>query len=213
MDREAWHAEIHGVTKRQTWLSDWSDLIWFDFLLLFHYCIYFSLILFCPLFVELLVLSYIVFLTLLNYLSVFYCSSLGIFGTIIQNSIVVICYSFISIWLVTGSLLCTSGEVMFPCFFLIPVACVDVCIFVDAITSSILYGVTFITFTCGWGHPGACCDPGLLMQSTKCQGSVAPLGLVGWGKGIMTLWLKPLWSTVLTTVLPLVTTAKEWTYR
>ena len=22
MDREAWHAAIHGVTKRRTWLSD-----------------------------------------------------------------------------------------------------------------------------------------------------------------------------------------------
>ena len=28
MDREAWHAVIHGVTKSRTWLSDWSDLIW-----------------------------------------------------------------------------------------------------------------------------------------------------------------------------------------
>ena len=27
MDREAWHAAIHVVTKSQTWLSDWSDLI------------------------------------------------------------------------------------------------------------------------------------------------------------------------------------------
>ena len=27
MDREAWHAAIHGVAKSQTWLSDWSDLI------------------------------------------------------------------------------------------------------------------------------------------------------------------------------------------
>ena len=24
MDREAWHAAIHGVTKSQTWLSDWT---------------------------------------------------------------------------------------------------------------------------------------------------------------------------------------------
>ena len=28
MDREAWHAVIHGVTKSRTWLSDSSDLIW-----------------------------------------------------------------------------------------------------------------------------------------------------------------------------------------
>ena len=26
MDREAWHAAIHGVEKSQTWLSNWSDL-------------------------------------------------------------------------------------------------------------------------------------------------------------------------------------------
>ena len=25
MDREAWRAAIHGVTKSQTWLSDWTD--------------------------------------------------------------------------------------------------------------------------------------------------------------------------------------------
>ena len=28
MDREAWHAAVHGVTKSQTWLSDWTDLNW-----------------------------------------------------------------------------------------------------------------------------------------------------------------------------------------
>ena len=27
MDREAWHAAIHGVAKSWTRLSDWSDLI------------------------------------------------------------------------------------------------------------------------------------------------------------------------------------------
>ena len=26
MDREAWHAAVHGVTKSQTWLSDWTKL-------------------------------------------------------------------------------------------------------------------------------------------------------------------------------------------
>ena len=26
MDTEAWHAAIHGVTKNQTWLSDWTEL-------------------------------------------------------------------------------------------------------------------------------------------------------------------------------------------
>ena len=28
MDREAWHAAIHGVTKSRTWLSDWTELNW-----------------------------------------------------------------------------------------------------------------------------------------------------------------------------------------
>ena len=48
MDREAWRAAIHGVEKSQTRLSDWSDLIWsewltlsFFFLLSYMYvCIY-----------------------------------------------------------------------------------------------------------------------------------------------------------------------------
>ena len=30
VDREAWRAAIHGVTKSRTWLIDWSDLIWSD---------------------------------------------------------------------------------------------------------------------------------------------------------------------------------------
>ena len=28
MDREAWHAAVHGVTKGQTPLSDWTELNW-----------------------------------------------------------------------------------------------------------------------------------------------------------------------------------------
>ena len=26
MDREAWHAAIHGLTKSRTWLNDWTEL-------------------------------------------------------------------------------------------------------------------------------------------------------------------------------------------
>ena len=26
MDREAWRAAVHGVTKGQTWLSNWTEL-------------------------------------------------------------------------------------------------------------------------------------------------------------------------------------------
>ena len=28
MDREAWRAAIHGVTKSRTWLNDWTELNW-----------------------------------------------------------------------------------------------------------------------------------------------------------------------------------------
>ena len=28
MDREAWHAVVHGVTKSQTWLRDWNEWNW-----------------------------------------------------------------------------------------------------------------------------------------------------------------------------------------
>jgi len=30
MDREAWRAAVHGVSKSQTWLSNWTELNWTD---------------------------------------------------------------------------------------------------------------------------------------------------------------------------------------
>ena len=30
MDREAWHATVHGVAKSRTWLSNWTELIWLE---------------------------------------------------------------------------------------------------------------------------------------------------------------------------------------
>ena len=28
LDREAWRAAVHGITKSRTWLSDWTELNW-----------------------------------------------------------------------------------------------------------------------------------------------------------------------------------------
>ena len=30
MDREAWHAAVHEVTKSRAWLSDWTELNWIE---------------------------------------------------------------------------------------------------------------------------------------------------------------------------------------
>ena len=30
MDREAWHATVHGVAKSWTWLRDWTELNMLD---------------------------------------------------------------------------------------------------------------------------------------------------------------------------------------
>ena len=50
MDREAWHAAVHVVTKSQTWLSDWTELKWFGGSLFcsigVYFCFYVSTILF-----------------------------------------------------------------------------------------------------------------------------------------------------------------------
>ena len=37
MDREAWHAAVHGVSKNQTWLGHWNELNWTDSLSLFYW--------------------------------------------------------------------------------------------------------------------------------------------------------------------------------
>ena len=36
MDREAWYAAVHGVTKSWTWLDDWTELKWTEVITLFH---------------------------------------------------------------------------------------------------------------------------------------------------------------------------------
>ena len=43
IDREAWHAAIHGVAKSQTWLSDWTERNWWNiFLFLWFIFVHYS---------------------------------------------------------------------------------------------------------------------------------------------------------------------------
>ena len=34
MDREAWHAAVHGVAMIRTWLNDWTELNWYSSLMI-----------------------------------------------------------------------------------------------------------------------------------------------------------------------------------
>ena len=53
MDREAWHAAVHGVTKSWTWLSNWTELncshhnecLGYLLILLYFNCVFYSFIL------------------------------------------------------------------------------------------------------------------------------------------------------------------------
>ena len=40
MDREAWCAAIHGVTRSQIWLSDWTELNWTDMALFLDFLLH-----------------------------------------------------------------------------------------------------------------------------------------------------------------------------
>ena len=40
MDREAWHAAIHGVTKSRTRLRDWTELNWYSLYLYSSFCVW-----------------------------------------------------------------------------------------------------------------------------------------------------------------------------
>ena len=39
MDREIWHAAVHGVTKSQTLLNDWTELNWTEEVIMNHFYI------------------------------------------------------------------------------------------------------------------------------------------------------------------------------
>ena len=75
MDREAWRATIHGVTKTWTWLSNWTELNWMTndehscICLTGHFCIFLDKCL-CKSFPHFLIRFFI--LLLLNYKSSLY---------------------------------------------------------------------------------------------------------------------------------------------
>ena len=80
MDREPWRAAVHGVAKSRTWLSDWTELNWYESYFYFHSVILFlligefslfkklligiNLLTFCKLFLGLFIILFCFFLPL-----------------------------------------------------------------------------------------------------------------------------------------------------
>ena len=58
MDREAWHAAIHGVTKSRTQLSEWTELNWMTILLHIRWHMGLGLIVFYLMFIKYGIRSY-----------------------------------------------------------------------------------------------------------------------------------------------------------
>ena len=40
MDKQAWHAAVHGVANSRTWLSDWTKLNWIPLKTVFHHIVF-----------------------------------------------------------------------------------------------------------------------------------------------------------------------------